>query len=227
MSRPLPETIEGVLFDLDGTLLDSAPDLFAALLSQCAEEGIAPPPYAPVRDVVSRGARAVLRCAFAERGEPALEALVPRFLQLYQQVMASQTTAFDGVDDLLLRIEATGLRWGIVTNKAAFLTDELVSRIGWDTRASAVVSGDTLPVKKPDPAPVLLACKQAGLTPAHTLFVGDDQRDIEAGAAAGLFTVAVSWGYLDGGNPRDWGADVVLDHPSELAQLLQLESAAA
>lgn len=225
--KPLPENIAGVLFDLDGTLLDSAPDLYAALLAQCAEEGVPPPPYAPVRQVVSRGARAVLRCAFAERGESALEALVPRYLQLYQEVMAQQTLAFDGVDDLLARIEAHGLRWGIVTNKAAFLTDELVRRIGWATRASAVVSGDTLPVKKPDPAPVRLACEQAGVNPSHCLFVGDDRRDIQAGAAAGLYTVAVSWGYLDGGDPHGWGADAVLDHPAELAALLQLESSVA
>ena len=225
--RPLPQNIQGVLFDLDGTLLDSAPDLYAALVAQCAEEGIAPPPYPPVREVVSRGARAVLRCAFAERGEAALEALTPRYLQLYQDVMAQQTQAFDGVDDLLARIEAHGLRWGIVTNKAAFLTDELVSRIGWASRASAVVSGDTLPVKKPDLAPVLLACERAGVEPAHCLFVGDDLRDIQAGAAAGLYTVAVSWGYLDGGDPYAWGADKVLAHPAELAELLQLQPVAA
>jgi 2-phosphoglycolate phosphatase, prokaryotic len=225
--RSLPQTIRGVLFDLDGTLLDSAPDLYAALVAQCAEEGIAPPPYAPVRQVVSRGARAVLRCAFAERGEAALDALMPRYLQLYQAGMAQQTQAFDGVDDLLTRIEAHGLRWGIVTNKAAFLTDELVSRIGWADRASAVVSGDTLPVKKPDPAPVLLACEHAGVEPAHCLFVGDDRRDIQAGTAAGLYTVAVSWGYLDGGDPHTWNADVVLAHPAELAALLQLQPIAA
>jgi N-acetyl-D-muramate 6-phosphate phosphatase len=221
--KSLPENIQGVLFDLDGTLLDSAPDLYAALLAQCAEEGAPPPPYAPVREVVSRGARAVLRCAFAERGEPALEALVPRYLQLYQDVMAQQTRAFDGIDELLARIERHGLRWGIVTNKAGFLTDELVARIGWAQRASAVVSGDTLAVKKPDPAPVLLACERAGVAPARCLFVGDDRRDIQAGAAAGLYTVAVSWGYLDGGDPQTWGADKVVGHPAELAELLRLQ----
>jgi len=225
--KSLPQNIEGVLFDLDGTLLDSAPDLYAALVAQCVEEGVVPPPYPPVREVVSRGARAVLRCAFAERGEAALEALTPRYLQLYQDVMAQQTRAFDGIEDLLVRIEAHGLRWGIVTNKAAFLTDELVSRIGWADRASAVVSGDTLPVKKPDPAPVLLACARAGVEPAHCLFVGDDRRDIQAGAAAGLYTVAASWGYLDCGDPHTWGADAVLDHPAELAALLQLQPVAA
>jgi len=152
---------------------------------------------------------------------------VPRYLQLYQDVMAQQTRAFDGVDELLARIEAHGLRWGIVTNKAAFLTDELVARIGWAQRASAVVSGDTLAVKKPDPAPVLLACERAGVAPAQSLFVGDDRRDVQAGAAAGLYTVAVSWGYLDGGDPQTWGADKVLDHPAELAELLQLQPVTA
>ncbi|HZX72140.1 MAG TPA: phosphoglycolate phosphatase [Rhodanobacter sp.] len=227
MSKRLPQTVAAVWFDLDGTLLDSAPDLYAALQAQCVEEGIAAPPYAPVRQVVSRGARAVLRCAFAARGEPAVEALLPRYLQLYQQVLVRQTSAFEGVDDLLVRLETRGLRWGIVTNKAAFLTDELVRRIGWKERASAVVSGDTLPVKKPDPAPVLLACARAGVAPAACLFVGDDQRDIQAGAAAGLFTVAVTWGYLDGGDPHAWGADAVVDEPAELAALLQLEPTVA
>ncbi|HEV7122005.1 MAG TPA: phosphoglycolate phosphatase [Rhodanobacter sp.] len=227
MNKPLPHTIAGVLFDLDGTLLDSAPDVYAALLAQCVEQEMAPPDYALVREVVSRGARAVLRCAFASRGETAIEALVPRYLQLYQQVMARETHAFDGIDDLLARLEARGLRWGIVTNKAAFLTEELLRSIGWSARTAAVVCGDTLSVKKPDPAPVLLACERAGLAPDQCLFVGDDRRDVQAGAAAGMFTVAASWGYLDGGDPHAWGADAVLDGPGALAALLQLEPAAA
>jgi phosphoglycolate phosphatase len=225
--RALPSPIHGVLFDLDGTLLDSAPDLYAALVTQCAEEGVPPPAYARVREVVSRGSRAILRCAFAARGEQAIETLVPHYLELYRQVMGQQTGTFDGVDDLLARIEAQQLRWGIVTNKPGFLTDELVVGLGWASRASAVVSGDTLPVKKPDPAPVLLACERAGVEPARCLFVGDDRRDVQAGAAAGMYTVAVSWGYLDGGDPHSWGADRVIDHPSELADLLQLQPAAA
>ena len=220
----LPHAIEGVLFDLDGTLLDSAPDLYAALVVQCGEESTLAPLYAPVRSVVSRGARAVLRCAFEDRGEPAIEALVPRYLDIYQRVMGEQTTTFDGIDGLLERIEARGMRWGIVTNKAGFLTDELLVRIGWSGRAHAVVSGDTLPLKKPDPAPVLLACERAGLKPAHGVFVGDDLRDIQAGAAAGLYTVAVRWGYLDGGDPQAWGADAVVDHPDQLVDLLRLQA---
>jgi 2-phosphoglycolate phosphatase len=225
--KNLPENIQGVLFDLDGTLLDSAPDLYAALVEQCAEEHMPVPAYARVREVVSRGSRAILRTAFAERGDSAIEALAPRYLALYQRVMAHETGAFEGVDDLLARIEAQGMRWGIVTNKPGFLTDELVQRIGWASRAKAVVSGDTLPVKKPDPAPVLLACEQAGITPARGVFVGDDRRDVQAGAAAGMITVAVRWGYLDGGDPSTWGADFVISHPSELADLLQLQPVTA
>lgn len=220
--KSLPENIQGVLFDLDGTLLDSAPDLYAALLLQCEEEGVAAPAYAPVREVVSRGSREILRCGFPERDQAGIQDLVPRYLKLYEEVMAKETRPFDGIVELLALLEARGLAWGIVTNKPGFLTDELLQRIGWSGRARAVVSGDTLPVKKPDPAPVLLACEQAGLDPARCVFVGDDRRDVLAGAAAGLYTVAVSWGYLDGGNPWQWGADAVLDHPLQLAELLQL-----
>lgn len=225
--KPLPARIEGVLFDLDGTLLDSAPDLYAALQRQCEEEGAPVPPYAPVREVVSRGARAVLRCAFGALGEPAVEARVERYLALYEEVMGEATRPFHGVEALLGQLEVGGVRWGIVTNKAGYLTDELLRRIGWADRAAAVVSGDTLPVKKPDPAPVRLACERAGIDPARSLFVGDDRRDVMAGAAAGLYTVAVSWGYLDGGDPHGWNADAVLDTPAHLAQWLRHGQAVA
>jgi phosphoglycolate phosphatase len=224
--KPRPSLIEGVLFDLDGTLLDSAPDLYAALVCQCTEEGVAAPDYAIVREVVSRGSRAILRCAFADRGEAAIEALVPRYLDLYEQLVARDTHAFAGVESLLAQLEARGIRWGVVTNKPGFLTDALLARLGWDARAAAVVSGDTLPVKKPDPAPVLLACERAGIDPARSVFVGDDRRDVMAGAAAGLYTVAVRWGYLDGGNPDDWQADCVIDHPDELTAWFAAEVSA-
>ncbi len=214
--KPRPAHIEGVLFDLDGTLLDSAPDLHAALVRQCAEEGVAAPDRATVREVVSRGSRAILRCAFADRGEHAIEALVPRYLELYELQVAQDTHAFAGVEALLAQLDARGIRWGVVTNKPGFLTDALLAHIGWSARAAAVVSGDTLPVKKPDPAPVRLACQRAGIDPARSVFVGDDRRDVMAGAAAGLYTVAVRWGYLDGGRPDDWQADCVIDHPDQL-----------
>lgn len=225
--KTVPAGIRGVFFDLDGTLLDSAPDLYVALQAQCAEEGVPAPAYGIVRAVVSRGATAVLRCAFAARGEAALTQLMPRYLALYQTVMAQQTRTFTGIDELLARIEARGWAWGIVTNKAGFLAHELVRRIGWTERATAVVAGDTLPVRKPDPAPVLLACTRAGIAARHAVFVGDDSRDIQAGAAAGLFTVAAAWGYLDGGDPHTWGADVVLDTPTQLTAWLGLATVPA
>ena len=225
--KALPSRIEGVLFDLDGTLLDSAPDLYAALERQCREEGVPVPPYAPVREVVSRGSRAVLRCAFGHLGEPAVEARVERYLALYEAAMGEATRPFEGIEDLLDQLETRGMRWGIVTNKPGFLTDELLRRIGWDLRAAAVVSGDTLPVKKPDPAPVRLACERAGIDPPCSLFVGDDRRDVMAGAAAGLYTVAVAWGYLDGGDPREWNADAVLDTPRQFAHCLRHGQAVA
>ncbi|MET3654472.1 HAD family hydrolase [Dyella japonica] len=217
-----PENIQGVLFDLDGTLLDTAPDLYGALKAQCEEMQVPAPPYAMVREVVSRGSRAILRCAFPDVDDATLAALVPRYLELYQVVMAEHTRPFDGVDELLASLESQGIRWGVVTNKPGFLTDDLLVRIGWAPRAAAVVSGDTLPVKKPDPAPVLLACEQAGLDPSRCLFVGDDRRDVLAGAAAGLYTVAVRWGYLDGGDPSEWNADLVVDHPSDLTGRLKV-----
>lgn len=223
--KPLPDGIQAVLFDLDGTLLDSATDLYAALRIYCDEVGAAAPPYEVVREVVSRGGRAILRCAFAEDDEALLRRM-PRYLAIYAEVMARHTRPFDGIEPLLAGIEAADLRWGIVTNKPAFLTEELIKRIDWDLRASAVVCGDTLPVKKPDPAPVLLACEHAQVEPAHCLFVGDDARDVQAGRAAGLYTVAVRWGYLDGGDPDAWGADAVLDHPRQLAAMLGLAVAA-
>lgn len=220
--KSFPENIQGVLFDLDGTLLDSAPDLYAALKAQCEEMQVAAPPYAMVREVVSRGSRAILRCAFPDIDDAALAALMPRYLELYQVMMAEHTRPFEGVDELLSSLESQGIRWGVVTNKPGFLTNDLLVRIGWAPRAAAVVSGDTLPVKKPDPAPVLLACERAGLDPSRCLFVGDDRRDVLAGAAAGLYTVAVRWGYLDGGDPSEWNADLVVDHPSELTGRLKV-----
>ncbi|GFZ96045.1 HAD family hydrolase [Dyella caseinilytica] len=220
--KSLPKSPQGVLFDLDGTLLDSAPDLHAALAVYCDEVGAAVPSYAMVREVVSRGSRAILRCAFAETDEQLFERM-PRYLELYHSMMSRHTRPFEGIDPLLDAMEANGLSWGIVTNKPGYLTDELIRRIGWNDRVCAVVSGDTLPVRKPDPAPVLLACERGGLDPARCLFVGDDRRDVQAGNDAGLYSVAVHWGYLDGGDPHVWGADAVVEHPRQLAQMLQLK----
>jgi N-acetyl-D-muramate 6-phosphate phosphatase len=220
--KSLPQAPQGVLFDLDGTLLDSAPDLHAALVAYCSEVGAGVPSYAAVREVVSRGSRAILRCAFNESDDQLLER-TPRYLELYHSMMSRHTRPFEGIEPLLETLEACGLAWGIVTNKPAYLTDELVRQIGWSARACAVISGDTLPLRKPDPAPVLLACERGGLDPSRCLFVGDDPRDIQAGNQAGLYSVAVHWGYLDGGDPQTWGADALVEHPRQLAELLKLK----
>ena len=223
--KPLPQSPHGMLFDLDGTLLDSAPDLHAALAAYCGELGAAVPSYATVRAVVSRGSRAILRCAFDESDEALLER-APRYLELYHGMMARHTRPFEGIDTLLEALESGGIAWGIVTNKPGYLTDDLIEQIGWSERVRAVVSGDTLPVRKPDPAPVLLACERAGLDPERCFFVGDDRRDVQAGRDAGLYTIAVQWGYLDGGNPHDWGADAVVAHPRDLLDMLNLKALA-
>ena len=224
--RPLPQPLAGVLFDLDGTLLDSAPGLYAALQAQCDEMGVAAPPYAPVREVVSRGSRAVLRTAFPQADEAAILALAPRYLEIYATLMNTRSHPFDSVGALLATLESAQVPWAVVTNKPAFLTDPLLAHLGLDTRAAAVVSGDTLPLRKPDPAPVLHACALAGVDPHACIFVGDDLRDVQAGHAAGLYTVAAAWGYLDGGDPHAWGADRVAASVDELLRLLPVRMAA-
>lgn len=216
----LPFKPEGVFFDLDGTLLDSALDLHGALVDLCTERGVTPPPYAEVRPVVSRGSRAIIGVGFPQADAEAVLALVPRYLALYEASIARHTVPFDGVDAMLKGLDAAGIRWGIVTNKPGFLTDALLPRAVPHWAPAAVVSGDTLPVKKPDPAPVVHACELAGCDPGRSVFVGDDHRDILAGNAAGCFTVAVRWGYLDGGDPDQWGAEAVVSSADELSVLL-------
>ena len=211
----------GVLFDLDGTLLDSAPDLAAALQQLCAEQDRVMPPYAVVREVVSHGASAVVRSAWPDADAVTMAALLPRFLTLYAEDLAAQTRPFAGIEPLLAALDRAGTPWGIVTNKAAALTLPLLDRLGLATRAAAIVAGDTLTLKKPDPAPVLHACMLAGIAPRSSLFIGDDRRDIEAGRAAGLFTVAAAWGYLGGEDPAAWEADALVATPQELAALLR------
>lgn len=218
----LPRPPSGVLFDLDGTLLDSAPGIYAALETYADEVGMVVPPYASVREVVSRGARAVLKTLWPDADSTALATHAPRFLELYAAVMADKSPAFDGVNHLLDALEAAGIPWGVVTNKPGFLTGPLLRDLGLWSRAASVVSGDTLAQRKPDPAPVLHACKQAGMAPEQGIFVGDDLRDIQAGRDAGLYTIAAAWGYLDNSDPHSWGADAVLTTPDQLTRLLEL-----
>lgn len=208
MSAPLH--LRAVLFDLDGTLADTAPDLIAAVNRILAEEGRAPLPDAALRPLVSKGGRALLACAFADLGPEAREPLLPRFLDAYAQALAVHTRPFDGVEGLLAAIEARGWPWGIVTNKPEGLAVGVVEGLGWSTRSKALVGGDTLTVRKPAPEPLWLAAERLGVAPADCLYVGDDARDIEAAKAAGMPSAAALWGYREAHeNPAEWAADVV------------------
>jgi phosphoglycolate phosphatase len=219
--KPVPQPLAGVFFDLDGTLVDSARDMHDALTSLCRELVIEVPRYERMRETVSRGARAVLRCAVGD-DEARIDAVLPRFLELYVATGMVNTHAFDGMDSVLQELEARGARWGGVSNKAGSLVALVMTKVGYDGRAAAVVGGDTLAKRKPDPDPVLHACALAGVEPAQCVYVGDDPRDIMAGRAAGLYTVAAGWGYLDGADPQAWGPDSVSADPRRLAALLGL-----
>jgi len=211
-----------VLFDLDGTLIDSAPDLVAAVAALCAELGAPPPDRAQVRRVVSAGGRAMLRAGLPGADDAMIDQWLPRFLDLYSVRMTEHTRLYDGMTALLARLESSGIAWGIVTNKPGWLAQPLLATMDFHRACATLVAGDTLPVRKPDPAPVLLACAQIGVAPEDAVMIGDDERDVRAGRAAGTCTVVAGWGYLDGGDPRAWGADCVVGAPSELAGVLGL-----
>ena len=219
MTRSPPRA---VLFDLDGTLIDSAPDLVAAVAALCRELGAPPPEPGRIREVVSAGGRAMLRRGLPGADETMIDQWLPRFLDIYSANMVQHTRLYDGVGEMLERFERDGIAWGVVTNKPGWLTRPLLEQMGLHVRCAAIVTGDCLPVRKPDPAPVLRACELAGVEAFATAFVGDDRRDIEAGRAAGTSTVAAAWGYLDGGDPNAWGADHGVASPQDLPRALGL-----
>ena len=216
------EAIDLVLFDLDGTLIDSAPDLAGALNDLRSELDLSPVSYERLRPMVGSGARGMLAAGLdVHPGEERFEPLRDRFLWLYEQRMTRLTRPFDAVERLLLSLESDGRLWGIVTNKAERFALPLVSALGLDRRAAAVVAGDTTPHAKPHPEPLLEAARRAGVQPARCVYVGDDLRDVQAGRAAGMGTVAAAWGYLGEGEPvARWGADLVLETPEGLLKWL-------
>jgi phosphoglycolate phosphatase len=223
-SLPAPRA---VLFDLDGTLADTAPDLAAAVNWMRTERGLEPTPYALLRPTASHGARGMIGAAFGlAPGDAGFDELRDQWFERYRSAMAVHSTLFDGVPDLLDGIMAAGMAWGIVTNKSARFTDPLVPMIGL-AHAGCVISGDTTPHAKPHPAPLLEAARRLGIDPTHCWYVGDDLRDIEAGRAAGMVTVACNWGYCGSVDPATWGADYQLDTPRQLLRmLLELADAA-
>ncbi len=218
-----------VLFDLDGTLADTAPDLVGAINDCLVAHGRAPRPLAQLRPWASHGARGLIGQAFGSApGDPGYEALRAEFIERYEARLCRETTLFPGVDAMLQRLESAGVRWGIVTNKVARLTDPLVTLLRLHGRASCVVSGDTAARPKPDPAPILHALAQCGHAAAASAYVGDDRRDIDAGRAAGVRTVAVAYGYSAGMDDiRAWRADHVIARPGDLLDWAVLRAALA
>ena len=216
------DDIEAIFFDLDGTLVDSAPDLMAAMQRLRAELSLAPIDPAYVGVMVSKGGRAMLRRAFPDADDARIDSLLPRFLDLYSQAIATHTKTYPGIDAMIDTLEAKNIKWGIVTNKPGWLARSLAAELKLDHRHAALVSGDCLPQKKPEPEPILYACKLAGVSPRKTVYVGDDARDVEAGRRAGTMTVAVGWGYLAGEDHREWGADLSIERPSQLLPALGL-----
>lgn len=211
-----------ILFDLDGTFADTAPDLGRAVNRLRAEHGLGPLAIGAMRARASSGARGLLHTGFGLTPESeGYKALRDRFLELYAESLCVETQIFDGILELLAEIEARRLPWGIVTNKASRFTDPLLRELAIDGRAACVVSGDSTPHIKPHPAPLLHAASLLSLPPAACLYVGDDLRDAQAARAAGMRFAAAGWGYLgEGADPATWDAEAVVSRPYEILRLI-------
>ncbi|MBX3623433.1 MAG: phosphoglycolate phosphatase [Rhizobacter sp.] len=220
----LRERIRAVLFDLDGTLIDSAPDLAGTGNDMRAARGLAPLAYEVFRPMVGAGARGMLGIALQVTPEDDdFLALREEFLSRYEARMSQETRVFDAMHPVLATLQASGTPWGIVTNKAERFTLPLVRTLSLHQHAAAIVGGDTTAHSKPHPAPLLEAARRLGMAPEACVYVGDDLRDVQAGRAAGMATVAAAWGYLGLGEPVSaWGADHVIESPGELLNLLGL-----
>ena len=214
--------LQAVLFDLDGTLVDSAPDLAGACNEMRIERGLPPLPYERLRRMVGSGARGMVGVSFGLAPDsPGYAELRDEFLDRYQSRMTRETKVFDAMVPVLGWLERQGLPWGIVTNKATRFAAPLVASLGLAGRAAALVCGDTVAHSKPHPAPLLEAARRLGLAAECCAYVGDDRRDIDAGRAAGMLTVVAAWGYLgEGDAPAAWGADHLIERPGELMALI-------
>ena len=215
MNAPLPAC---VLFDLDGTLLDTAPDLAAALNRLRRERGEPELPPAAIRPTVSHGSPGMLKLGFGlESDDARYEALNQRFLELYREAIAVRTGLFPGMAGVLAHLEIARIPWGVVTNKPGWLTEPLLKALELWPRAACVVSGDTLAKRKPDPDPLWYACERMGVAPARAWYVGDAERDVQAGNRAGMITLVAGFGYLGAEDrPEDWGAAGLLEQPTDL-----------
>jgi len=214
-------TTQAVLFDLDGTFADTAPDLAYALNCMRVSRQLPLLPVATTRAYTSMGARGLLGVGLDVTPEhPDYAAMRDEFLAHYEANLCRETQLFPGMAELLDELERRGLKWGIVTNKAERYTHPLLKLLGVDHRAACVIGGDTTGKTKPDPAPLFAATNRMGIAPRHCIYVGDDRRDVQAGRAAGMKTIVVKFGYLHGNDPESWDADALIDTPGELLQHL-------
>jgi len=213
-----------VLFDLDGTLVDSAPDLGGAANELLRRHGRPERGLDEFRPMAGSGARGMLRVGFGiQPSDPDYEPLRAAFIELYAQRLLHTTRVFEEVAPMLDALDGAGVRWGIVTNKAMRLAEPIVQGLGLSARAAVLIGGDTTPHAKPHPAPLLEAARRMGQEATHCVYVGDDLRDMQAGRAAGMATVAAAWGYLGlGAQVHEWGADHVSNEPVGLLHWLGL-----
>lgn len=212
---------KAILFDLDGTLADTAPDLADAVNQLRIARGLVPTEYASLRPVASAGARGLIGAAFGVTPQDEEYAVLrDNFLKNYEEAIAVQSRLFDGIPELLARLQEKDIAWGIVTNKITQLTNQLVPKIGLD-HAACIVCGDTTAFPKPHPAPLIEAAKRIGIPVEDCWYVGDDLRDIQAGQAAGMYSIAAGWGYCGDILPSTWNADALANSPAQLLALLE------
>lgn len=211
-----------IFFDLDGTLLDTAPDLIFALQNALSEGGFAQPSADAVKPYISKGAAGMVRFSVGDQADDEVQRqLVNRMIEIYRENIAVSTRIYDGMDEVLDTLERRGLSWGIVTNKRAALTNLLLQALELDSRPVSVISGDSTNHSKPHPEPLITACKESGFSPSHCLYVGDAERDITAGRRAGMSTLVATYGYLnDGDDPQNWGACGLIEQPIDLLSWL-------
>jgi phosphoglycolate phosphatase len=208
---------DAVLFDLDGTLLDTAPDMAAAINGLRVEQKLEPLPFASVRPFVSHGANALVRLAFPDAQEPQFGTLRERFLAIYRECLAEETALFAGAAELLGQLENAGVPWGIVTNKPTWLTEPLLEALKLRARPGSLVCGDTFPERKPHPRPLLHAASELGIAPESCVYVGDAERDIIAARAARMRSLVARFGYIGPTDDVDaWAADGSIDSPLEV-----------
>jgi phosphoglycolate phosphatase len=217
--------LRAVLFDLDGTLVDSAPDLLGTLAWLREQHGLEPIDYPALRHHASRGALGLIEAGFADCPELSRDPLRQAFLARYAKRLWQDSHPFKGIEELLDGLRGHGLGLGVVTNKVAGLAQPLIDQAGWRDVFGCVIGGDTTPQPKPHPSPVLEACRRLGVHPVDAMMVGDDLRDIQAGCRAGCVTAVAAWGYIPPGqDPLTWNADHLVVQPPEIQSIIRYYS---